>query len=104
MRAFYGQDLHWKKQFHSLFVEADCPSAQADQVLAALAKGSFEGQKGNLTLPSSGLLPEELLTEFESAHARSYRMWQFFRNGKSILERLGLTVPESVKAQLRRIF
>ena len=104
MHAFYGQDLHWKKQFHSLFVQVDCQSAQPDVILAALSKGSFNGQKAEITLPSSGVIPQELLAEFEHTHARSHRMWQFLKRSKSTLDRFGLTVPESIKAQLRRIF
>ena len=104
MHAFYGQDLHWKKQFRSLFVQVDCLSAQPDAILAALAKGSFNGQKAELILPSSGVISHELLAEFEHTHARSYRMRQFLKRGKSTLDRFGLTVPESIKAQLRRIF
>jgi hypothetical protein len=104
MHAFYGQDLHWKKQFHNLFVQVDCQSSQGDEILAALSRGSFSGQKGEFTLPSSGIVPQDLLAEFERTHARSYRMWQFLKHGKSTLDRLGLTVPESIKAQLRRIF
>lgn len=104
MRAFYGQDLHWKKQFHNLFVQMDCQSAKQDEILSALSKGNFSGQKAELTLPSSGIVPQELLAEFERTHARSYCMWQFLKRSKSTLDRLGLTVPESIKAQLRRIF
>jgi hypothetical protein len=36
--------------------------------------------------------------------ARSHRMWRFLKNSKTTLDRLGIRVPESLKAQLRRIF
>lgn len=104
MRAFYGQDLHWKKQFRELFVQLDSAPTNAQSILAALANGNYRGVKGELTLPSSGILDQELLTQFASAHAISYRMRQFLKQGKQVLDRVGIRVPEAVKAQLRRIF
>jgi len=104
MRAFYGQDLHWKKQFRGLFVALECDSAKPAPILSALANGNYHGLKDNLQLPSSGALPQELLTEFGRLHDRSYRMWRFLQGGKQTLDRLGIRVPESLKAQLRRIF
>ncbi len=104
MHAFYGQDLHWKKQFHNLFVQVNCESAERDEILSAFSKGAFNGLKSDLTLPSSGVLPRDLLTEFERRHARSHRVWQFLKRSKGTLDRFGVTVPESIKAQLRRIF
>jgi hypothetical protein len=104
MRAFYGQDLHWKKQFRGLFVTLDCPDPTPEAILAALAAGNYTAQKDDLQLPSSGALPDELLAEFGRAHERSNKMWKFFKSGKSTLDRLGIRVPESLKAQLRRIF
>ncbi|MFZ3188445.1 MAG: PHP domain-containing protein [Candidatus Sulfotelmatobacter sp.] len=104
MHAFYGQDLHWKKQFRGLYVSLECDSLDPDQILAALAAGKYSGQKDSLHLPSSGMLPEALLAEFGRAQARSRRMWRFVKSGKQTLDRLGVRVPESLKAQLRRIF
>lgn len=103
MHAFYGQDLHWKKQFRELFIDVDS-AANAQGVLAALAQGAYRGVKGELTLPSSGILEEAQLSKFASAHAASYRMWRFLKGGKQVLDRVGIGVPESLKAQLRRIF
>lgn len=104
MRAFYGQDLHWKKQFRGLFVGLECDSAKPAPILSALANGNYHGLKDKLQLPSSGALPQELLTEFGRVHNRSHRMWRFLKIGKQTLDRLGVRVPESLKAQLRRIF
>jgi PHP domain len=104
MHAFYGVDLHWKKQFRGFFVALDCDSAEAGAILAALASGKYTAQKDDLRLPSSGIVPEPLLRQFDRVHARSYRMWRFLKNGKQTLDRLGIRVPESLKAQLRRIF
>ncbi|MGC1651170.1 MAG: hypothetical protein WA741_35535, partial [Candidatus Sulfotelmatobacter sp.] len=104
MHAFYGQDLHWRKQFRGLFVtvEGDTPNPSA--ILAALAAGKYSADKDEQCLPSSGILPDEMLAEFARVHARSHRMSQFFKGGKQALDRLGIRVPESLKAQLRRIF
>ncbi len=104
MRAFYGQDLHWKKQFRGLFVQLDSGPTDAQGILTALANGAYSGVKGELVLPSSGILDKELLSRFADANAASYRMSQFLKQGKQALDRAGIRIPESVKAQLRRIF
>jgi hypothetical protein len=104
MHAFYGQDLHWKKQFRGLFVEADCATNDSSHVIDALARGAFHGLKGDLELPSSGIVSAELLAEFAKAHNRSYSMWRLMKNAKSALDRLGIPVPQALKAHLRRIF
>jgi hypothetical protein len=104
MHAFYGQDLHWKKQYRGLRVMLDCETLEPAAIMAALAAGEYTAQKDDLQLPSSGVLPEALLAEFGRRHAQSHRMWRFLKNGKQTLDRLGIRVPESLKAQLRRIF
>jgi hypothetical protein len=104
MHAFYGQDLHWKKQFRGLRIVLDCDSLEPSTILAALGAGEYTAQKDDLQLPSSGVLPEALLVEFDRVQARSHRMWRFLKNGKRTLDRLGIRIPESLKAQLRRIF
>jgi hypothetical protein len=104
MHAFYGQDLHWKKQFRGLFVQVNCTSPQPALILAALARGAYAGQKGELSLSSSGDLPQDLLAHFASAHDKSYRMWRFLKVSKKTLDRFGIRVPERLKTELRRIF
>lgn len=104
MQAFYGMDLHWKKQFRGLRVVLDCNALEPAAILAALNAGKYSGQKDGLLLPSSGELPERLLEEFGQAQARSRRMWSFLKNSKKRLDSLGIRVPDSVKSQLRRIF
>ena len=104
MQAFYGQDLHWKKQFRGLFITIDCATPEPTAILSALSAGAYTASKDNLHLPSSGIVPDELLAEFGRAHARSQRMWRFLKGGKAALDRLGFHVPESLKAQLRRVF
>jgi hypothetical protein len=104
MHAFYGQDLHWKKQFRGLRVVLDCDSLDLSAILAALSAGKYTGEKDDLQLPSSGVLPEAVLEEFGRVQERSHRMWRFLKNSKQTLDRLGIRVPASLKAQLRRIF
>jgi hypothetical protein len=104
MRAFYGQDLHWKKQFRGLFVQLDSSPTDAQGILTALTDGAYSGVKGELVLPSSGILDQELVTRFADANASSNRMWKVLKQGKEMLDRVGIRVPQSVKAQLRRIF
>jgi hypothetical protein len=104
MHAFYGQDLHWRKQYRGMFLNLDSPALDRTAILTALAAGKYSAEKDRLRLPSSGVLPEGLLAEFERIHARSNKMWRLFKNGKQALDRVGIRIPESLKAQLRRIF
>jgi predicted metal-dependent phosphoesterase TrpH len=104
MRAFYGLDLHWKHQYRGLHVLLDCGSLHPEAIRSALAEGAYRAQKDDLQLPSDGVLSESLLDEFSRVQARSRSMWRFFKSGKQQLDRFGIRVPESLKAQLRRIF
>jgi hypothetical protein len=104
MHAFYGLDLHWKRQFRSFFVELDCESAESAGIMAALKAGKYSAHKDALQLPSSGILLPELLDQFGRVHARSHGMRRLLKNGKKILDQAGIRVPESLKSQFRRIF
>jgi hypothetical protein len=104
MHAFYGQDLHWKKQFRGLSVFLECETAEPNVILAALTAGNYHAEKDAIQLPSSGILPDALLAEFDRTHSRSSNTRQFLKRGKQALERLGIRVPKALKAQVRRIF
>ena len=104
MHAFYGQDLHWKKQFRGLHVILNCNISEPGAILGALSAGEYSAQKEDLQLPSSGLLPPTLLEEFGRVQERSRRIRRLFKNSKQALDRLGVGVPEFLKARLRRIF
>lgn len=104
MCAFYGQDLHWKKQFRRLFVELDSSSTEPQTILAAIDAGQYNGRKKQWQLPASGIVPEELLAQFGRMQLGSSRRWRFMKNGKSLLDRFGIPVPEFLKATLRRVF
>jgi predicted metal-dependent phosphoesterase TrpH len=108
MHAFFGQDLHWKKQFRELFVRVDCPSNipsnRPQSILLALSAGAFRGQKDEWELPSSGAISAEMVAEFEALQAKSQRIRGFMANAKRMLDRVGFKLPDSIKAHLRRIF
>jgi hypothetical protein len=104
MRAFYGQDLHWRRQFRGLVTRVRCASPARAEVLAALGRGDFVGLKGELELPSTGALPDELLARFGRVHARSARMRAVITGVNRVARRLGATVPAPIKSQLRRMF
>jgi hypothetical protein len=104
MRAFYGQDLHWQKQFRGLVTELQCDSLNRDEILNALAGGKYSAVKADLRLPSSGDLEPALATRFAAIHARSDRMRNFLKAGKKAIDKLGIAAPASIKAHLRRLF
>jgi hypothetical protein len=104
VRAFYGQDLHWRRQYRGLFVAVECDTPMRADVLTALAAGRYAGVKDDLMMPSDGALPADVLASFEQVNTRS----RWFRRSLTALNRslkgLGLAVPRPVKAQLRRLF
>ncbi|HWF85328.1 MAG TPA: hypothetical protein VG222_10785 [Vicinamibacterales bacterium] len=104
MRAFYGQDLHWRRQYRGLFTMVDSATLERNAILAALAAGRFSGLKDGQLLPSDGLVAPSLLASFERVHQRSQRMRTWARRIKVWLEGAGIGVPRPVKARLRRIF
>lgn len=104
MHAFYGQDLHWKKQFRGLFNEIECESFNRGDLLQALRAGKYFGVKGNLSLPSTGELAPEIAKQFAARHARSIKMRNLIKAGKKAIDKLGIKPPASIKSHVRRIF
>jgi PHP domain len=104
LRAFYGQDLHWRKQFAGLFTLLDIPSADRALVLDALIRGAYEGSKDALRLPSNGQLSAELVAEFARANGRSQRFRAAVKSVRALLGGVVTHLPAPVKAQLRRFF
>ncbi|HVF66676.1 MAG TPA: PHP domain-containing protein [Pyrinomonadaceae bacterium] len=105
LRAFYGTDFHWRHQYRALSNVLTLEGTPTrDAVLAALRRGDFAGVKGELELPSSGELSEDLLARFDSVNSR-YHLWRsFLKKAKKMSGRIGKRLPAPVKAQLRRIF
>ncbi len=104
LRAFFGQDMHWRRQFRGLFVEVKAASSDAAALLQALARGDFAARKGRLTLPSNGQLAPALRTRFAEVHVRSERIRHLVKKARGLVSRFGVPVPPSVKSHLRRIF
>ena len=104
MKAFYGQDLHWRHQYRGLNVEVECATPTSGEVLRGLDAGAFRGCKQDLHLPSSGEVGATALQEFARIHRRSDRMRRAIKAAKGLSDRLRITVPAGVKSQLRRVF
>jgi hypothetical protein len=104
IRAFYGQDLHWRRQYRGLTVEVAAAVLDRDAILSALAAGRFWGVWRGLRLPADGVLEPALLERFERSQQRSQAMRRWSRRMKSVVDAIGIGVPTPVKAQLRRIF
>lgn len=104
LRAFYGQDLHWKKQFAGLFNQVDIPVAERQMLLTALRAGDFEGVTDTLRLPSDGRPSAELLASFAKASDRSLRIRAALKSTRKLLGGAFTLLPAPVKAQLRRFF
>jgi hypothetical protein len=103
VRAFYGQDLHWRKQYRGLMVHVEAGEATAAAVLRALRAGAYFGEKDGTRLPSDGVLPEALLQQMARAHQHSDRVRATLKSAKALADRLGLRVPAALKAHVRRV-
>lgn len=103
INAFYGQDLHWKKQFRGLFCRVES-ELNRDAILAALQAGRYSGWFGSdvegFALPSSGKLPPDVVAKLR----RAQRISRVIRRASRSAQGLGKAIPLPLKAQLRRIF
>jgi hypothetical protein len=104
MCAFYGQDLHWKRQHRGLLNSLPIDSAAREAVLSAFERGDYFAVKGDIELPSSGVLSAELIARFGDVNGRYARRRLLVKRAKKLIDRIGLRLPAPVKAQLRRIF
>lgn len=104
MHAFYGQDLHWRKQYRGLFTVIAESMLSSSAILRALSCGEYSGRKGQLTLPADGHMPERVLEEFQRTHDRSDSLKRWARSVKKVADRIGLPVPGPLKSHLRRFF
>ncbi len=98
--GFFGQDLHWKKQFRGLFCRIQCEELSREAILAALLRGDFTGVHGELGLPSSGVLAPEVRIQLKRALIAS----RMLRRVTARAAQVGKMVPAPLKAQLRRVF
>jgi hypothetical protein len=103
LRAYYGQDLHWRHQPRTLMT-ALTSSVQPREILSAMTKGEFVGVMGDLRLPSTGQVSDIQLQEFERRYRRAARFRQIARGAGRLLNRVGGQLPSPLKAQLRRLF
>lgn len=103
VRAFYGQDLHWRTQYRGLTVNVEVDEVSDATILAALRAGRFHGEKDGVQLPSTGVLPESILQTMGRAHRRSQQLRAWLKSAKRFADRLGLRVPARLKAQARRV-
>jgi predicted metal-dependent phosphoesterase TrpH len=104
MRAFYGQDLHWRRQYRGLALEVDAKRLAPAELLNALRTGAFCAQKGPLRLSSRGELSQAQRLHFQEVHERSERIRGLIKKARGLVSRWGMPVPPGIKAQLRRIF
>jgi histidyl-tRNA synthetase len=104
IRAFYGIDLHWKKQFRGLFNVLGANDLRRETILSAFSAGDYFATKGELELSSRGKLSQSLIAQFERAHARSDRLRKLAKKVKKVTSRAGLTAPAPLKAHLRKLF
>lgn len=104
VRAYFGQDLHWRRQYRGLFVHVEVDRPDRLSVLDALRRGAFVGVKDDLTLLSSGRLTPAVEARFQRAQQRTRLVRDWVRRAKAVTDASGLRVPAAIKSQLRRIF
>jgi len=106
LRAFFGIDLHWRKQFRSLhtLIDDSVPDCDRESVLDALRRGSFVGAAGDVRLASDGRVTPSQLERFGALNRRGRRLKTLLGRAKQWSDAIGFRPPAALKAQLRRLF
>ena len=104
VQAFYGVDLHWRKQFRGLGCRVFEASADRAGVLGALAAGRYAGTHEALLLPPSGEVDPGWLAQAGRRNRRYSGFRKLMKGAKRLLDKAGLRVPPGVKSEIRRWF
>lgn len=104
VQAFYGVDLHWRKQFRGLGCRVFEASADRAGVLGALAAGRYAGIHEALLLPPSGEVDPGWLAQAGWRNRRYSGFRKLMKGAKRLLDKAGLRVPPGVKSEIRRWF
>jgi hypothetical protein len=104
LKAFFGQDLHWRQQYRGLFNIVDTAELDGTRILEALSSGRYKAEKEGLTLMPDAHLDAALVERFDRDHKRSNAFRRLLRSGKKVLDRVGIKPPAGMKARLRRLF
>jgi hypothetical protein len=104
MKAFYGQDLHWRNQHRDLFNLIDSESTMREGILGAFRTGNYTGRIAATELPSSGILSASQIADYNAANARYMRKRKFFESLKRWSGSLGKGLPAPIKARIRELF
>jgi hypothetical protein len=104
VRAFYGQDLHFRKQYTGVHVELRNATLDSKSIISALREGRYVGRSADLHLTADGSLEPSVAKRFERLHRRSRQMRGLAGDTKGVLDSLGLSIPARLKTQLRRLF
>jgi hypothetical protein len=104
VRALYGQDLHFRRQYTGLHVELRNATLDSKSIVSALREGRYVGRSGDLHLTADGSLEPSVAKRVERLHRRSRKMRRLAGGTKAVLDSLGLAIPARLKTHLRRLF
>ena len=104
MKAYYGQDLHWKNQYRGLSNSLACEKLSQTTLMAALRSGNYSGVCEQIELPSDGVISDLLLMDFEKTSNRYMRKQSLFKQVKKMSGDLGKNLPAPVKSRIRKFF
>jgi len=104
VRATFGQDLHFRRQYLGLHVELRDATLDRAAILGALRAGRYVAVSGELRLEADGSLAPQVAERFDALHQRTRRLRRLAGGTKAFLDSLGLTIPPRLKTQLRRLF
>jgi predicted metal-dependent phosphoesterase TrpH len=103
MKAFYGQDLHWRNQNRGLTNLIDCELTRTS-VLESFRSGTYRGRNRDTDLPASGELSVSLLAAYQRVSDQYMRKQKLFKRVKKVSGAVGKSLPAPVKSRIRKLF
>lgn len=104
MKAFYGQDLHWRKQHRGLFNLIDSEISTRGSILEAFRIGKYQGCSEGTELPANGRLSDSLSSEYDVINRQYMRKRKVFEDLKRVSGGVGKRLPAPIKNRIRKLF